>query len=107
MVRRRQIRFCSLIATVLVGLLSPTFTFAAESAMDLTNYWAGILALAVFIVAYVLVIGEETIHLRKSKPVIVAAGVIWVLVAIAYTAHGDTHSAAVLVRHNLLEFAEP
>ncbi len=74
--------------------------------MDLTSYWAGILALVVFIVAYALVIGEETIHLRKSKPVIVAAGVIWVLVAIAYTAHGDTHSAAVMVRHNLLEFAE-
>jgi len=74
--------------------------------MDLTGYWAGIVALAVFIVAYVLVIGEETIHLRKSKPVIVAAGVIWVLVAIAYAAHGDTHSAGEMVRHNLLEFAE-
>ena len=35
--------------------------------MELTGYWAGILALVVFIVAYVLVIGEETIQLRKSK----------------------------------------
>lgn len=77
-----------------------------ESVMDLTGYWAGTVSVVVFILAYMLVIGEETIHLRKSKPVIVAAGIIWMLVAIAYIAHGDTHTAGVLVRHNLLEFAE-
>ncbi|MCP4045933.1 MAG: sodium:proton antiporter [Gammaproteobacteria bacterium] len=74
--------------------------------MDLTTHWAGILAIAVFIGAYVLVILEENIHLRKSKPVIVAAGFIWILVAYAYMAAGDTHTAEELVRHNLLEFAE-
>ena len=74
--------------------------------MDLTTHWAGILAVAIFISAYVLVILEENIHLRKSKPVIVAAGFIWILVAIAYTSMGDTHTAEELVRHNLLEFAE-
>lgn len=74
--------------------------------MDLTTHWAGLLAIAIFIAAYVLVILEENIHLRKSKPVIVAAGFIWILVAFAYAAAGDTHSAAQLVRHNLLEFTE-
>ena len=74
--------------------------------MDLTAHWAGLLAVAIFIGAYALVILEENIHLRKSKPVIVAAGFIWMLVAIAYTAMGDTHTAEELVRHNLLEFAE-
>lgn len=74
--------------------------------MDLTTYWAGYLAIAVFVGAYVLVILEENIHLRKSKPVIVAAGIIWMLVAMAYSAAGDTHTAEELVRHNLLEFAE-
>ncbi|NOR19253.1 MAG: sodium:proton antiporter [Xanthomonadales bacterium] len=74
--------------------------------MDLTTHWAGYLAIAIFIGAYVLVILEENIHLRKSKPVIVAAGFIWILVAIAYSAAGDTHTAEELVRHNLLEFAE-
>lgn len=74
--------------------------------MDLTTHWAGFLAVAVFVAAYVLVILEENIHLRKSKPVIVAAGFIWMLVAFAYAAAGDTHSAAELVRHNLLEFTE-
>ena len=74
--------------------------------MDLTTHWAGLLAVVIFIGAYVLVILEENIHLRKSKPVIVAAGFIWMLVAFAYAAAGDTHTAEELVRHNLLEFAE-
>jgi Na+/H+ antiporter NhaD/arsenite permease-like protein len=74
--------------------------------MDLTTHWAGLLAVAIFIGAYVLVILEENIHLRKSKPVIVAAGFIWMLVAFAYAVAGDTHTAEELVRHNLLEFVE-
>lgn len=74
--------------------------------MDLTTHWAGLLAIAIFIGAYALVILEENIHLRKSKPMIVAAGFIWVLVAYAYMAAGDSHTAEELVRHNILEFAE-
>lgn len=74
--------------------------------MDMTTHWAGLLAVAIFTGAYALVILEENIHLRKSKPVIVAAGFIWMLVAYAYTSLGDTHTAEELVRHNLLEFAE-
>ncbi len=74
--------------------------------MDLTTHWAGLLAVAIFVGAYILVILEENIHLRKSKPVIVAAGFIWMLVAFAYAAAGDTSTAEELVRHNLLEFAE-
>jgi Na+/H+ antiporter NhaD/arsenite permease-like protein len=74
--------------------------------MDMTTHWAGYLAIAIFIGAYLLVIFEENIHLRKSKPVIVAAGFIWILVAFAYVSVGDTHTAEELVRHNLLEFAE-
>jgi len=74
--------------------------------MDLTVHWAGYLAIIIFVGAYLLVILEENIHLRKSKPVIVAAGIIWILVAIAYSSMGDSHTAEELVRHNLLEFAE-
>ena len=91
-------------------LLLPLFAFAAtEGAMemlDLTGHWAGILSLLIFIAAYALVIGEEVIHLRKSKPVIVAAGLIWVLVAIASIQAGDTERAQLAIRHNLLEFVE-
>ena len=73
---------------------------------DFTGHWAGYAALAIFAVAYLVVVGEEILHLRKSKPVIVAAGIIWMLVAIAYMQHGDTHTAGEAVRHNLVEFGE-
>ena len=74
--------------------------------MELTTHWAGYLALAIFIGAYVLVILEENIHLRKSKPVIVAAGFIWMLVALAYISVDNTHGAEELIGHSLLEFTE-
>lgn len=41
---------------------------------NLTGHWVGFAALALFAAAYVLVIAEEAIHLRKSKPVVIAAG---------------------------------
>ena len=78
----------------------------AEEIIDFTGHWAGFLAIALFIGAYSLVILEEAIHLRKSKPVIVAAGFIWLIVALLYAHHGDTHSAEAMVQNNLREFAE-
>ncbi|MGH7273795.1 MAG: sodium:proton antiporter NhaD [Nitrospiria bacterium] len=74
--------------------------------LDLTATWFGILSIIVFVVAYALVISEEFLHLRKSKPVMMAAGIIWALVATAYALHGDKVTAAMAVRHNLLEYAE-
>ena len=64
------------------------------------------LALTVFLAAYLLVIFEESLHLRKSKPVMVAAGVIWILTAIAYASQSRSHVVAEILRHNLLEYAE-
>lgn len=64
------------------------------------------MALAVFLAAYVLVIVEENLDLRKSKPVMVAAGAIWLLTAIAYASQHQSHVVAELLRHNLLEYAE-
>ena len=45
--------------------------------LDLTTAAVGIAALVVFLLAYAVVIGEEYWHLRKSMPVLVAAGIIW------------------------------
>ncbi|MCB9884429.1 MAG: sodium:proton antiporter NhaD [Planctomycetes bacterium] len=56
---------------------------------DLTGTTLGLVALGVFVFAYLLVILEERIHLRKSKPVVLAAGVIWLLVALAYGSHPE------------------
>ncbi|VAW60513.1 Na+/H+ antiporter NhaD type, partial [hydrothermal vent metagenome] len=66
----------------------------------------GFSALAIFIIAYMFVMAEEFIHLRKSKPVVLAAGIIWALIAYVYASHGFNHEAEVAVRHNLLEYAE-
>ena len=74
--------------------------------LDLTGHWAGYLAIALFVLAYSLVILEENLHLRKSKPVMVAAGLIWALVAVAYSQAGQPETAESFVRHNLLEFGE-
>lgn len=74
--------------------------------LSFTDHWAGYLALAVFLAAYALVIVEESLHLRKSKPVMVAAGVIWILTAIAYASQHQSHLVAEILRHNLLEYAE-
>jgi NhaD family Na+/H+ antiporter len=78
----------------------------AGADLDLTGTWVGFTSIIIFVVAYALVIGEEAIHLKKSKPVMVAAGLIWILVAMGFAAAGDTHSAEKAVKHNLLEFAE-
>ena len=61
--------------------------------LDLTGHWAGLLSLAIFIIAYVMVILEETTRMRKSKPVLMAAGLIWALIGMAYALAG--HSAEV------------
>ena len=74
--------------------------------MSFTDHWTGYTAFAVFLAAYVLVTVEESLHLRKSKPVMVAAGVIWILTAFAYASQHQSHLVAEILRHNLLEYAE-
>ena len=106
--KQRLILILTVVSAALVWLAWGPATAATgtHAALDLTRHWAGYLSIALFAAAYVLVIGEEALHLRKSKPVMFAAGLIWVLVALAYNAAGDNHAAEIAVRHNLLEFAE-
>jgi NhaD family Na+/H+ antiporter len=90
-------------------LLLPGVSLASTAAteqLDLTGHWVGVFGLAVFVVAYLLVMAEEFTHLRKSKPVIIAAGLIWGTIAWVYVQHGLPHAAEVAARHNLLEYAE-
>ena len=78
-----------------------------QANLGLTDtFWAG-LALTLFIAAYLVVVAEEFTHLRKSKPVILAAGAIWVIVALLSQEYGrpieDLHAA---LDYNLVEYAE-
>jgi Na+/H+ antiporter NhaD/arsenite permease-like protein len=107
----KLIRKCSLnmaIPTAILAFLISPSAFAADAvvATDLADHWAAILSLVILAVAYVLVISEETIHLRKSKSVMVAAGLIWFLVAITYQQMGETDAVEAMVQHGLLEFVE-
>ncbi len=94
----------------LMGLLGLSGTALASGTstqlLDLTNHWVGFFSIGVFILAYMLVMAEEYIHLRKSKPVMLAAGIIWGVIAWVYANNGLPHAAEIAVRHNLLEYAE-
>ena len=96
---------------VLLSGLIPAACIAADEfgnqpSLDLTGTWFGIASVIIFVLAYLTVMCEEFIHLRKSKPVMVAAGLIWTLVGIAYALNGDTETAEQAVKDNILEYAE-
>lgn len=89
--------------------LFPSLAFAStsqENWIDLTSHWVGYAAIAVFVAGYILVIFEEQIHMRKSKPVMFSAGIIWIMIAAVYVNEGFPHEAEVAIRHNFLEYAE-
>jgi len=92
----------------LFSLLFPAMATAQEnhSTLDLTQHPVGWLAIAIFVIAYLFVMTEEFTHLRKSKPVILAAGLIWAMIGYVYANHGLSDVAEAAVRHNLLEYAE-
>ena len=95
--------------SALALMLLPGFALAITASgetLDLTNHPVGYWAIAIFVVAYLLVMAEEFTHLRKSKPVILAAGIIWAIIAAVYASDGMTHAAEAAARHNLLEYAE-
>lgn len=50
--------------------------------------------------------GEERLELRKSKPVLVAAGIIWMVIGGVYVAEGHPDAVEEAFRHTLLEFSE-
>jgi Na+/H+ antiporter NhaD/arsenite permease-like protein len=97
------------VATAVLGvsLIWPFHASAATgSSTDLTAHWAGFAAVAIFAAAYALVMSEEATRLRKSKPMVVAAGLIWVLIGAVYAGLGQSHAALESFRHVFLEYTE-
>ena len=75
--------------------------------INLTTSYVGILSLLVFVVAYAVVMAEEFSHLRKSKPVIISAAVIWGIIAFHFSSDKEiAHEIEYALEHNILEFAE-
>ena len=100
------------ITQLLVGLFILCLPFAVqavellEKQLDLTNHIVGYVSLLLLGIAYVLVVLEEKIHLHKSKPVLLVAGIIWMLIAIVYQMHDIDNSVKIALRHDFLEFSE-
>jgi Na+/H+ antiporter NhaD/arsenite permease-like protein len=74
--------------------------------LDLTRTWFGYASLGLFLVAYLFVILEEATEMRKSKPVLLAAGLIWALIGMAYTAQGQPDVARLAAEHTIFEYGE-
>jgi len=77
-----------------------------QNNLDLTTHFSGYLVLCIFFIAYTLVVFEEKLHLQKSKPVLVAAGIIWAIIAYVYKTHGLNEMASAALEHNFLEYTE-
>ena len=60
--------------------------------MELLNHPVGIISIVLFIIAYAFVMTEEVTHLRKSKPVLFAAGIIWAMIAWVGVQTGDSYT---------------
>ncbi|AMF99788.1 MULTISPECIES: sodium:proton antiporter NhaD [Vibrio] len=93
------VAFCCLIFS------SSTFA-AATSELNLVNSTVGYAALIFFTIAYILVMLEEYLQMRKSKPVLLAAGLIWILIGYTFAQHNQADVAKAALEHNLLEYAE-
>ena len=105
---------CLKYSPILLALFLPSLSLAAEAAdianptqlLDLTQHWAGYLALIVFAVAYIFAMTEEVTELKKSKPMVFAASLIWIFIAAVYTSGGMSEQAGVAFRSTLEGYAE-
>ena len=98
--------------TITLGLIIASISSAygnqldTVTTLDLTTSKLGYVCLGIFALAYTAVILEEYTQMRKSKPVLLAAGIIWALIAYAYGQNGYSEVVEKAARHNLLEYAE-
>ena len=99
---------------LLLVLFLPSLAMAAEATevtnpgqpLDLTRHWAGYLALSVFAIAYILAMTEEVTELKKSKPMVFAASLIWIFIAAFYTRDGLNEQAGIAFRSTLEGYGE-
>ncbi len=85
---------------------APAVQAAAPVQDALATHWAGYVAILWFAIAYLFVVAEEFTGLRKSQPVMLAAGGIWAVLAFASSRLGVPEAAHEAVRDYLLEYGE-
>lgn len=74
--------------------------------LDLTAHIVGYLSVAITVMAYVAAMSEDVIELRKSKPMVLGAALVWFAICICYALNGDAKAAAVAFESNLLAYVE-
>lgn len=87
-------------------LVSPAYAEEAAAGIDLTRHPVGYLALFIFFVAYGFVAVEKAIQMRKSKPVMLAAGLIWALLGLVYALGGQSTTLEAAAKHVILDYGE-
>ncbi|WP_280545921.1 MULTISPECIES: sodium:proton antiporter NhaD [unclassified Halomonas] len=95
-----------LFVLALLTLLASPLAQATSGPLSLTGSLYGFSAVALFLLAYALVMAEEQLHMRKSKPVLIAAGLIWTLIGWVYVQAGLPNEAEAAFRETLLEYSE-
>ena len=65
-----------------------------------------ILDLLIFFIAYGLVMFEEVIELKKSKPVVLASGLIWLLVGVVAAQRGASAAASAAAGESIKDYGE-
>ncbi len=61
--------------------------------MNMINTWVGYSTLLLFLIAYLLVVFEEKIHLKKSKPVVLIGCLMWLLIGVYEIKHEAKHAS--------------
>ena len=89
-------------------LFFPAIAFAGEAAetLDLTHHVVGYLSVVLTILAYVAAMTEDVTELRKSKPMVLSAALVWFAICIYYGLHGQAKVASLAFESNLLAYVE-
>ena len=111
MLQVKKMLLCQKTYLILLALFLPSLAIAGEGTnpgqpLDLTRHWVGYLALVLFAVAYILAMTEEVTDLRKSKPMVFAASMIWVFIAAIYAYDGMSKQSGLAFRSVLEGYAE-
>ena len=86
--------------------LSVAETATPPLPLDLTHHWAGYFSLVVIVFAYIAAMLEDITMLRKSKPMILGASLVWFAIVLVYRQHGDVQPAVDAFKSNLQAYIE-
>ena len=97
------------LVAALLSILLPICSFANDAVsthLNETSNTLAIIAVVVFCLAYIFVVTEDLTHLNKSKPVVLAAGIIWILVALVGNATDSSSIVSANFDHVMIEYGE-